>query len=99
MVAANFRTGDPPPPGRDEMLIDIDSPFIENIAVTLVKAWLYHVDFVTPSNSTIGIGATILPTLLSQSARLSKPGQMRLGLASCPSREPANTSIPWATES
>ena len=64
MVPANFRTGDPPPPGRDEMLIDIDSPFIENIAETLVKGWLYHVDFVTPSNSTIGIGVDHSPNAL-----------------------------------
>ena len=64
MVAASFRTGDAPPAGRDEMLIDIDSPFNENVSQTLVKGWLYHVDFVTPSNSTIGIGADHSPNAL-----------------------------------
>ena len=64
MVAANFRTGDPPPAGRDEMLIDVDSPLNENTSLTTVKGWLYHVDFVTPSNSTIGIGSNHTPNAL-----------------------------------
>ena len=30
LVAANFRTGDPPPAGRDEMLLAVDSPANED---------------------------------------------------------------------
>ena len=40
MVAANFRTGDPPPAGRDEMLIDVPAPFNENTSVFDVIGWL-----------------------------------------------------------
>jgi hypothetical protein len=57
LVPAGFRTGNPPPAGRDEMLLAIDSPFTENTPLTHVHGWLFHVDFVTPGNSTLGIGA------------------------------------------
>src|SRR5439155_13791448 len=64
MVAANFRTGDPPPAGRDEFLLDVDSPLNENVSLTTVKGWLYHVDFVNPANSTLGLGADHTPNQL-----------------------------------
>src|SRR5215472_9149925 len=64
LVPAGFRTGDAPPTGRDEMLLAVDSPSTENVTLTQVKAWLFHVDFVTPSNSTIGIGADHTPNAL-----------------------------------
>ena len=38
LVAANFRTGTPPPAGRDEMLLAVDSPATENVTLTQVKA-------------------------------------------------------------
>ena len=56
LVAADFRTGDPPPPDRDEMLLAIDSPSSGGVTLTQVKGWLFHVDFVTPANSTLGVG-------------------------------------------
>src|SRR5262249_30462818 len=59
LVAAGFRTGDPPPSGRDEMLLAVRSltpgPFSD------VLGWLFHVDFVTPTNSTLGIGTDHSP--------------------------------------
>ena len=64
LVAAGFRTGSPPPAGRDEMLLAIDSPANENVTLTQVKAWLFHVDFVTPANSTLGTGANHSPNSL-----------------------------------
>ena len=64
LVAANFRTGNPPPAGRDEMLLDVDSPANENMSLTTVKGWLFHVDFVTPANSTLGIGVNHTPNAL-----------------------------------
>ena len=64
LVAANFRTGTPPPAGRDEMLLAVDSPANENTSLTQVKGWLFHVDFVTPANSTLGIGANHSPNSL-----------------------------------
>jgi Kelch motif len=64
MVPAYFRTGDPPPAGRDEFLLDVDSPFNENTVLTQVKGWLFHVDFATPGNSTLGIGANHSPNAL-----------------------------------
>ena len=46
------------------MLLAVDSPAIENVTLTQVKAWLFHVDFVTPANSTLGIGANHSPNSL-----------------------------------
>src|SRR5881392_2079718 len=54
-VAANFRTGDPPPTGRDEMVLAIDSPGSGGVTLTQVHARFFHVDFVTPANSTFGV--------------------------------------------
>jgi hypothetical protein len=64
LVPAGFRTGDAPPAGRDEMLLAVDSPSTENVTLTQVKGWLFHVDFATPTNSTIGIGANHTPNAL-----------------------------------
>src|ERR1041385_8578548 len=47
LVPADFRTGDPPPPGRDEMLLAVDSPSSGGVTLTQVKAWKFHVDFGT----------------------------------------------------
>jgi N-acetylneuraminic acid mutarotase len=56
-VAAGFRTGDPPPAGRDEMLLAIRSGTLPGPGTfSDVLGWLFHVDFVTPANSTLGIG-------------------------------------------
>ena len=60
-VAANFRTGDPPPTGRDEMVLAVDSPASGGVTLTQVHARFFHVDFVTPANSTFGVGADHTP--------------------------------------
>jgi hypothetical protein len=60
-VAANFRTGDPPPAGRDEMVLAIDSPANGGVTLTQVHARFFHVDFVTPGDSTFGVGANHTP--------------------------------------
>ena len=64
LVPADFRTGDPPPAGRDEMLLAVDSPSSGGVVLTQVKGWLFHVDFGTPSNSTLGIGPNHAPNSL-----------------------------------
>jgi hypothetical protein len=64
LVAANFRTGTPPPAGRDEMLLAVDSPSSGGVMLTQVKAWKFHVDFVTPGNSTLGSGPNHAPNAL-----------------------------------
>jgi hypothetical protein len=64
LVAANFRTGAPPPAGRDEMLLAVDSPNSGGVMLTQVKGWLFHVDFVTPGNSTLGVGPNHAPNAL-----------------------------------
>jgi hypothetical protein len=61
LVAANFRTGDPPPTGRDEMLLAIDANFG---TFTQVMGWLFHVDFANPANSTLGTGSDHSPNAL-----------------------------------
>ena len=51
---AGFRTGNPPPAGRQEFFLAVDATF-PGITQTQVHAWLFHVDFVTPANSTFGV--------------------------------------------
>jgi N-acetylneuraminic acid mutarotase len=60
-VAASFRTGDPAPAGRNEMVLAIDSPATGGIPLTQVHARFFHVDFATPANSVFGLGPTHLP--------------------------------------
>jgi hypothetical protein len=60
-VPATFRTGDPPPAGRDEMLLAIDSPATGGVTLTQVHARFFHVDFGTPANSTLGSGTDHTP--------------------------------------
>jgi hypothetical protein len=56
LVPAGFRTGSPPPGGREEFLLAIDSPSSAGVILNQVHAWKLHVDFVNPANSTFGIG-------------------------------------------
>jgi hypothetical protein len=60
-VPASFRTGNAPPAGRDEMLLAIDSPATGGVSLTQVHARFFHVDFVTPGDSTFGVGADHTP--------------------------------------
>jgi hypothetical protein len=60
-VPATFRTGDPPPAGRNEMVLAIDSPATGGVTLTQVHARFFHVDFVTPANSTFGSGVDHAP--------------------------------------
>src|SRR5262245_50275475 len=64
LVPAMFRTGNPPPAGRDNMLLAIDSPASGGVSQTVVKGWKFHVDFATPGNSTLGTGANHSPNSL-----------------------------------
>jgi hypothetical protein len=61
LVPATFRAGSPPPAGRPEYFLAVDSPATADVVLTQVKAWLFHVDFATPGNSTIGIGSDHTP--------------------------------------
>src|SRR6478672_528131 len=60
-VPATFRAGNAPPAGRDEMTLAIDSPATGGVTLTQVHARFFHVDFVTPANSTFGVGANHTP--------------------------------------
>ena len=60
-VSATFKAGDPPPTGRDEMVLAIDSPNSGGVTLTQVHARFFHVDFATPSNSVFGVGSTHQP--------------------------------------
>ena len=60
-VAAGFRAGDPPPAGRDEFVLAIDSPASGGVTLTQVHGRLFHVDFATPANATFGVGPTHQP--------------------------------------
>ena len=43
------------------MLLAVDSPATGGVTLTQVKAWLFHVDFTNPTNSTLGIGTNHSP--------------------------------------
>jgi hypothetical protein len=60
LVPASFRTGNPPPAGEQEFLLAVDSTF-PGVVLTQVHGWLFHVDFVNPANSTLGIGPDHTP--------------------------------------
>src|SRR5262245_49396430 len=61
-VAATAKPfGDPPPAGRNEMVLAIDSPASGGVTLTQVHARFFHVDFATPANSTFGVGANHAP--------------------------------------
>src|SRR5438034_6406075 len=57
---AGFRTGDPPPAGRQEFFLAVDATF-PGVTLTQVHVWLFHVDFINPANSTVGLGADHTP--------------------------------------
>jgi len=59
-VAATAK-GNPPPLGRDEMVLAIDSPATGGVTLTQVHARFFHVDFANPGNSTFGVGASHAP--------------------------------------
>jgi hypothetical protein len=61
LVPASFRTGNPLPTGEKEFLLAVDSPASGGVTLTVVKGWLFHVDFVNPANSTLGVGANHAP--------------------------------------
>jgi hypothetical protein len=60
-LAANFRNGDPPPAGRNGMVLAINSSANAGDTETQVHARFFHVDFVNPANATFGVGATHQP--------------------------------------
>src|SRR5438552_15412229 len=60
-IAASFRTGNPPPAGRNEMVLAIDSPATGGVTLTQVHARFFHVDFANPVNSVFGVGANHAP--------------------------------------
>src|SRR4030095_9020696 len=62
LVPASFRTGKPPPAGEREFLLAVDA--VQGKTLTQVKGWLFHVDFVTRANSTLGLGANHAPNAL-----------------------------------
>jgi len=59
LVPASFRTGAPPPAGRQELLLSIDAAVGE--PQTHVNGWLFHVDFINPNISTLGLGSDHSP--------------------------------------
>src|SRR5206468_4442415 len=61
-VAATAKPfGDPPPTGRNEMVLAIDSPATGGVTLTQVHARFFHVDFPNPANSTFGMGSNHAP--------------------------------------
>jgi hypothetical protein len=60
LVAASFRTGGAPPTGEHEFLLAVDSMF-PGVTLTQVHGWYFHVDFIIPENSTIGLGPDHTP--------------------------------------
>jgi hypothetical protein len=60
-LAANQRNGDPPPTGRNGMVLAINSSVNAGDTETQVHARFFHVDFANPANAVFGVGATHQP--------------------------------------
>ena len=74
-VAAGFRTGDPPPAGRDEFLLAVRSGTLPGPGTfSDVLGWLFHVDFANPGNSHSELALITLRTPSSRSTRSLKHG-------------------------
>ncbi len=97
-VAASHRTGDPPPTGRNEMVLAIDSPATGGVTLTQVHARFFHVDFATPANSVFGLGPTTSRTPRSQLMGSLTPLQIRPATSSR-SRGLQQSWILWAIRS
>ena len=61
LVPATFRTGTAPAAGTPEYILAINSSATAGTVETQVFAWRFHVDFITPANSTFGLGAGHTP--------------------------------------
>ena len=60
LLPATFRAGSPPPAGRPEYFMAINSGAAGTVE-TQVFTWRFHTDFATPANSTFGVGAGHTP--------------------------------------
>src|SRR5205823_13065122 len=60
-VASTFRTGLPPPAGRNAFVLAIDSPASGGVTLTHIHGRLFHVYFAVPANSIFGVGANHMP--------------------------------------
>ena len=92
LLAANLRNGSAPPVGEDEFLLAIDRS--SSVALTQVKGWRFHVDFGTPANSTLGMGANHSPNAVITVNSFVKSIQRP-----CLSRILHKSWIPWAINS
>ncbi len=61
LLPATFRTGLAPPVGQPEWFMSINSSAAADTVENQVFVRRFHVDFVTPANSTFGVGATHAP--------------------------------------
>lgn len=61
LMPATFRTGSAPPAGQAEYFMSINSSTTAGTVETQVFVRRFHADFVTPANSTFGVGATHAP--------------------------------------
>jgi subtilisin-like proprotein convertase family protein len=61
LVPATFRTGTAPAAGTPEYFMAINSSSNAGTVENQVFTWRFHVDFVTPANSTFGIGVSHVP--------------------------------------
>jgi Cohesin domain len=60
-VPATFRTGSAPPAGQPEYFMDINASATAGTVESQIFVRRFHVDFVTPANSTFGVGANHTP--------------------------------------
>jgi len=61
LVPATFRAGLAPSAGTPEYFMAVNSSAVAGTVETQVFTWRFDVDFVTPGNSTFGIGASHTP--------------------------------------
>src|SRR5204862_645923 len=61
LVPATFRFGNNPPAGQPEWFMNINSSAVAGTVENQVFVRRFHADFVTPANSTFGVGVTHAP--------------------------------------
>jgi hypothetical protein len=77
VLPASFRAGAAPPAGRQELLLALGP----GSSSTQVNGWLFHVDFVNPNNSTLGVGPDHSPN-----AQITVNGFTKAGRDSVPQK-------------
>ena len=81
------------------MVLAIDSPATGGVTLTQVQGRMFHVDFVTPANSTFGLGPNHSPNAEITVNAFVDAFTNATGFTIVPQQGTANEAEPWAIKS